>query len=240
MCGNPLNAAAVNWRSLQPNAGVIVIDGQFRPVGNFVMVDPGTVDLEMNNLLPGGMYRFAVNGDSTTAALTLPLNAYYEGGGTINLTFTGEQWYWFDFTFDGAVILISQKGGTGTPGGPFAQLNAPNVFNQVPISGFTGLVQTGNGPSFAFANSDTGKIYRLVHGSPMNAQFPKTAPVGWMVTCIQSGAGQVTFVPESGATLQNRSGHSKTAGLYAVVSMVCQANGDGNSAEVVLSGDTTI
>jgi hypothetical protein len=52
-------------------------------------------------------------------------------------------------------------------------------------------------------------------------------------TVFQSSSGQVLFVTSSDSTLRNRSGHIRTAGQYAMVSLVRVASGD-----FILSGDT--
>lgn len=89
--------------------------------------------------------------------------------------------------------------------------------------------------SYTLTNSDDGKIVSLsgstasnvgISGSVLNSYFS--------VTIYQSGSGQLTFVTESGTVLRNRSGHIKTAGQYALASLV-RING----REFVLSGDTT-
>lgn len=51
----------------------------------------------------------------------------------------------------------------------------------------------------------------------------------------QYGTGTVTFVPQNGVTLQNVYGHTKTAGQYAVVNLLCVTDG-----EWVLSGATAL
>ncbi len=60
---------------------------------------------------------------------------------------------------------------------------------------------------------------------------------GRAVNWIQKGAGQLTFVAGSGATLNNRQSHTKSAGQYAGGSIICHENA-GAAAKVVLVGDT--
>ena len=236
MCSNPLNAAALNWRSPDKIAGTITIDGQLRSVGNFLLTNPGTANLIFANLLPGGLYRFAVNANGTSAQLNLPLNAYFSGGAAINLTFTGNQWYLYDFVFYNGTIIITPAG--STIAGSFASLVADNIFSQVKLTGFIADIKAVPAATYDFLITDTAKILRFTNGPGCTASLKNNVPAGWMVTAEQSGASQVAFVLEAGATLQNRSGHSKTAGQYAVVSIYCNSNVAGNNAVFTLSGDT--
>lgn len=89
---------------------------------------------------------------------------------------------------------------------------------------------------YTLANTDDGKILSLssslaanviVSGSILSPYFS--------VTIYQSGSGQLTYVSESNAaTIRNRSGHIKSAGQFAVTSLI-RING----REFVLTGDTT-
>lgn len=92
-------------------------------------------------------------------------------------------------------------------------------------------VQTGT--TYTLLSSDSGKTLTLDNGSAITVDIPAALPLGFNVRVVQIGAGQVTFVPAAGVTLNNRQSHTKTAGQYAVVSLVKHA------AELfVLSGDS--
>lgn len=237
MCNNPLNSRALNWRSPANIAGIITLDGQFRPVSNFLLSNPGTANLAFSNLLPGAIYRFVVNATNTTAVLTLPANTYFNGGSTINLTFTGNQWHVFHFSTDGSTVLVVAVGAQSQAGN-FAQLDQDNTFNQVKLTGFKADIKSVGDPTYTFLDIDTAKIIRFNNAAGCTATLRNNHPVGWMVTCEQSGASKISFVLEGGATLNNRSGHAKTAGQYAVISVYCATNVAGNNAVFVLSGDT--
>jgi hypothetical protein len=58
---------------------------------------------------------------------------------------------------------------------------------------------------------------------------------GNYLVITQYGTGTITFVPQNGVTLQNTYGHTKTAGQYAVVNLLCVTDG-----EWVLSGATAL
>jgi hypothetical protein len=239
MCNNPLNSRALNWRSPANIAGTITLDGQFRPVSNFFLDNPGTVALVFSNLLPGALYRFGVNATATTAQLNLPVNAYFAGGAAINLTFTGNQWYLFDFVLHNGTVIVTPAGG-GTISGSFAQLNADNQFLEVALYGFKSRVRDEGGANYNFVNADTGQVIRFTNAGGCAALLHKAAPVGWMITGYQGGSNQVVFTVESGATIQNRQSHTKTAGQFAMVSIVCVQNTGGSAAVFALSGDTAL
>jgi hypothetical protein len=88
------------------------------------------------------------------------------------------------------------------------------------------------------AATHMGRVLDLTSASAVTVTLPNSLPVGFSVTVIQAGAGQVTFSPASGATLRHRQSHTKTAGQYAMVTLVVRANAGGSSADYVLAGDT--
>lgn len=79
--------------------------------------------------------------------------------------------------------------------------------------------------------SDSGRKVVFNAGSDVNVTVP--AGLGDYFDCliVQLGAGQVTFVAD-GATLQNRSSYTKTAGQYAVMSLVAVG-----SDTLIIAGD---
>ncbi len=236
MCGNPLNQQALKWRTPAAVSGTITLDCENRSVANFYLDNPGAITLAFENMLPGGRYRFAVGATSTTAALTLPGSAFYSGGSPIALTFTGAQSYVFEFVYYNGTIIITQEGGGSS--GSFARLDANNVFQQVSISGFLGLITETAATSFVCADTDTGSTLVFTAAAAVIALLPADAPVGWNIGVVQKGTGQISFNPDTGATLSNRSGHGKSAGQYAVCTVLCVANTGGNNAEFILAGDT--
>ena len=97
---------------------------------------------------------------------------------------------------------------------------------------FDASVNEQTGTSYTLQASDLGKIVKLTNGSAITVTLPNNLGIGFTCTVIQYGAGQITFSPSS-STLYNRQSHTKTAGQYAVVSLIsCVAD------VFVLAGDT--
>ncbi len=76
-------------------------------------------------------------------------------------------------------------------------------------------------------------------GSGVGVTLPKTFPKGYKAVVIQQGAGQITFSPESGATLHGLSSATKTSGQYARATLEIISNTDGASAVWTLAGDVS-
>ena len=97
---------------------------------------------------------------------------------------------------------------------------------------FDASVNEQTGTSYTLQASDLGKIVKLTNGSAITVTLPNNLGIGFTCTVIQYGAGQITFSTSS-STLYNRQSHTKTAGQYAVVSLIsCVAD------VFVLAGDT--
>ena len=94
-----------------------------------------------------------------------------------------------------------------------------------------------SGTTTTIGDVQDGALLRTTNGSAVTATLDATAPAGTQLAVCQVGAGQVTFVAGSGATLHNRQGHTKTAGQWATVSLYVDSN-SGTDAVWVLSGDT--
>lgn len=98
---------------------------------------------------------------------------------------------------------------------------------------------TASGTTLTLDGTSDGTVQRTTNGSAVTATLGATAPAGTQLALCQVGAGQVTFAAGSGATLHNRSGHTKTAGQWATVSLYVDSNSGGSAAVWVLSGDTS-
>lgn len=105
---------------------------------------------------------------------------------------------------------------------------------------FGGLVEDVSGTTYTLDAADKGKIKRFTSGSSVTITLPSTLVAGFSVCWIQDGAGQLTFTAGSGATLQNRQGHSKSAGQYGAGSLIVVANSGGSAAAYRLAGDTGV
>lgn len=106
------------------------------------------------------------------------------------------------------------------------------------IENFGNGYKDETGTTYTFLASDTGKVITFTNGSAITATVPNDLPKGWGVTCIQLGAGQVTFSPASGTTINNRQGHDKISGQYGMALLSVYANSDASSATLALGGDT--
>ncbi len=87
--------------------------------------------------------------------------------------------------------------------------------------------------AFTLTPEMSGAIVRAEFASAATITIPTGLPSGFAVTIVQSGVGQVTFAAATGATLRNRSGHTKTAGQYAMCAVIV-----GLLDNPILAGDT--
>lgn len=93
------------------------------------------------------------------------------------------------------------------------------------------------GTAYTVLSTDNGGTVDLENAAPITVTVPEGLAAEFNCLFIQSGAGQVTFVASGGATLHQRSGFSKTAGQWAVVSMLIRTNAGAVAAQAVLAGD---
>ncbi len=93
------------------------------------------------------------------------------------------------------------------------------------------------GTSYTMLASDYGKALTLTNAGAITVTLPNSLPKGWNVIVYQGGAGQVTFNPASGASMAQRLAKNKTAGQYALVTLMVMANTSGTNALYVLGGD---
>lgn len=92
--------------------------------------------------------------------------------------------------------------------------------------------------TYTFSATDNSRVLRLGNASAITVTLPNSLFVGFNVTVFQTGAGNITFSNATGANLFNRSGHTKAAGQWAMVTLVVDSNGNGANANYVLGGDT--
>jgi hypothetical protein len=125
-----------------------------------------------------------------------------------------------------------------TPASVAAQV--PGIINNTWIFGqqIIGSFNDQTGTSYELIGSDNGRAVTLTNAAPITANLRNDQSKGWNAMVYQGGAGQVTLVAEAGATLRNRQNQFKTAGQYAVVSILCISNTAGNNAVYVIGGDT--
>jgi hypothetical protein len=83
------------------------------------------------------------------------------------------------------------------------------------ISGFAANVATISA-AYNLTSADNGKIIQSTAASAITVTIPAGLPTGFNCTIVQMGTGQITF----SGTYSNRSGFTKTASQYAVVSIM--------------------
>ena len=88
------------------------------------------------------------------------------------------------------------------------------------------------GTSYALTDSDHGKVVRFTSSSAVAVSVDNSVRSDFSCVLLQDGSGQVT-VTGSGVTVRNRQGHTKTAGQYALATLIKVASG-----EMRLGGDT--
>lgn len=139
--------------------------------------------------------------------------------------------------------LQTGNGGTGlTAFAAGTQYLAPSGSGSA-LTGITSaqITQTTNaqtGTSYTAASGDNGAIVHFTNSGSITVTLPNNLATGWTCTFVQEGAGQVTFVPASGATINNRQSQLKTAGQYGSVSATVYTD-SGTNAVYVLWGDTS-
>lgn len=123
-------------------------------------------------------------------------------------------------------------------GGKTLQASGIVVSDANEINGFLVSLVSDSGTTRTLSSSDTGKTIRFTSASAVTVTLPNDLPVGFVCEIIQGAAGQVTFSAASGASINNRQSHTKTAGQYAAVRVVVVSNSGGASAVYNLAGDT--
>ena len=91
------------------------------------------------------------------------------------------------------------------------------------LTNFGAEVNTQSGTSYTLTATDNGKIISCTSGSAVTITVPALT-TSFNCLIVQRGAGQVTLSP-SGSTINNRYSFTKTAGLYAIMSLVSVASG---------------
>ena len=124
--------------------------------------------------------------------------------------------------------------GASTPASVAAQIASATISS----SNLSAQFDDQTGTSYTFVAADNGEVVTLTNAASIAASLPNNLAKGWNVLVYQGAAGIVTFSAASGATLRNRQNQFKSAGIYAVVSLLCVSNTTGTNAVYVLGGDT--
>ena len=99
------------------------------------------------------------------------------------------------------------------------------------LSGFDAALNDQTGTSYTLTSSDNGKVVTLNNSSAITLTINTGLGDGFNCLIVQKGAGQITIAGT--ATRINRQSHTKTAGQYAVVSIV-----NIGSDNIIIAGDT--
>lgn len=94
-------------------------------------------------------------------------------------------------------------------------------------------IVTESGTSRVLSSNDNGIVLLCTSGSDVTLTVGTSiGNTGFSLTVIQNGLGKVIFSPSS-TTVNNRQSHTKTAGQYAIVSLICVSTNT-----FILAGDT--
>ena len=80
-------------------------------------------------------------------------------------------------------------------------------------------INTLTGTTYSLQSFDNGKVITMNNASPITVTVPSGLPVGYSVTVIQLGAGQVSF-SASGTTINSYQGYTKIAGQHGSASLI--------------------
>tara|TARA_B100000929_G_scaffold212065_1_gene169236 strand:- start:219 stop:2168 length:1950 start_codon:yes stop_codon:yes gene_type:complete len=136
-----------------------------------------------------------------------------------------------DITGSTGLILENDETITNSTDGTIV-IDGKADFNDNAITGYGADLQAESGTSKTLAAADNGTIIVCSSSSAVTITVPASLPSGFNCMIIQSGSGQVSLSASS-TTLNNRNG-SKTAGQYAILTLVHLG-----SNVFVVSGDTT-
>jgi hypothetical protein len=93
---------------------------------------------------------------------------------------------------------------------------------------------------YTLRHGDGAQEVRVNFATGKTVTLPKNFPPGWGCWVLQEGAGQLTFAPESGATMQGKGGATKSSAQYGRVWCSVRSNSDAmDAADWRISGDIT-
>jgi len=172
-------------------------------------------------------------------------------------TIANADWVTFSLVADAGTLtgtLPGAKGGTGvantdktitlggnlTTSGAFATTLTTTAATSItlPTSGtiatMAANVNVQTGTTYTLLDSDNGKIITLNNGSAITLIVPIGLSAGFNCLVVQLGAGVITFTAATGTTIYNRGTKTKTAGQYAIATIVSYT-----SNTFITSGDMT-
>lgn len=130
-----------------------------------------------------------------------------------------------------SVSAVLTGNGTSAPNASGVSIDGSNT-----IYGYRANINVQTGTTYTLAASDSGKIVECSNASAITLTLPNNLSVGFNCTVVQTGAGQVSITPASGAILHNYDSFTKTAGQYAAVNLYVTSNSGGSSAVYIMQG----
>ena len=113
------------------------------------------------------------------------------------------------------------------------------------LSGFDAVISekvpdiSGAAMDFISAN-DNGKVLSYDYNFDLTLLINDGLGEGFNCLIVQKGVGKIIFeaMPDKNVVLINRQGHNKTAGQYAVVSIINIGKDENNNDLILIGGDT--
>lgn len=223
-------------------ADVLTFNARRQDSANKIAIAGADFDLVLSNIKHGGVYRLIVTKSIAGDVIMTPDAGdmvFGEGlGAAITLSGADETKYLFEITNDGTHNCIRPLGSSVDLTGYATEAYVTGAIANKLNTTVTVEDKATVAGSYTLTAADNGKLLRFTDVGAVSVVLPNSMTVGYNVGVIQDGAGQITFGAEVGGTLQNRSTHTKTAGLYAITALVVVANAGGSAAKYNLSGDT--
>lgn len=129
---------------------------------------------------------------------------------------------------NGGVITNSTQTIAGAK--TFTNAVAGNNTATATIAGFAANINTQTGATYTLTVADNGKI--ITFSNACTVTVPSTLFAGFNCFLLQAGTGQVTIVGATGVTVNNRTSYTKTAGQYAIATILGL-----NNTTFISSGD---
>jgi hypothetical protein len=134
---------------------------------------------------------------------------------------------------DAAMTALRGYQASGACSVTFTQLS-----DAMPIPFVVGREQIA-GTTYTLSNADNGCILEATNASGCAFTFPATLNRGFNVGILRYGAGAVTWVAGSGATIRVPSSATAIAAQYGLASAYVRANTNGSNAEIVIAGNVS-
>ncbi|MAR66164.1 MAG: hypothetical protein CL833_02820 [Crocinitomicaceae bacterium] len=100
------------------------------------------------------------------------------------------------------------------------------------IEGFDATIVNSTSTTYTLSSSDAGKLIAIEHASTITITIPTGLDTGFNCSFLQKGSGSLEFSASNGVTLSNRQSYTKTAGQYAMATLVSY-----DTNKFVLTGD---